>query len=215
MLCFVTAKDRLFNDVVMDMKREEIKFPGTMANAEISRYMLALVDTLWYLDGTKEKIQRRALNQSGSITRIPERFMNNYNGYNDYKRKKIKAPQLDSASLKTHVACLQTLMEQKFVSLWGDYGKDLEHLAVSMSEYAQFLDLSSKAQQDRQSLPHPVRQLAENVQVLHFNRGPKKTMYSLIEDLVNTKDFYEPIIFDECLHAASPFKNRTEAAPLS
>jgi len=138
------------------------------------------------------------------------RFTNNYNGYNDYKRKKMKAPQLDSASLKTHVTSLQTLLEQTFVSLWGDYGKDLEQLAVSMSEYAQFLDLSSKAQQVRQSLPHPVRQLAENVQVLHFKGGPKQTMYSLIEDLVNTKDFYEPIIFDECQHAVSPFKNRTE-----
>lgn len=136
--------------------------------------------------------------------------MNNYNGYNDYKRKKIKAPQLDSASLKTHVTSLQTLMEQEFVSLWGGYAKDLEHLAVSMSEYAHFLDLSSKAQLVRQSLPHPVRKLAENVEVLHFKGGPKQTTYSLIEDLVNTKDFYEPIIFDECQHAASPFKNRTE-----
>lgn len=134
--------------------------------------------------------------------------MKKFNGYNDYKRKKIKTPKLDSTSLKAHTACLQTLLEQSFVSLWGDYGKDVEQLTVSMSEYAQVLDTSTLTQQARHSLSHPVRQLKDHVNIRHYEGKIKEPKYSLIYDAL--KECYEPIVFDECQHVETAFKNRTE-----
>lgn len=72
-LLFFPAKDKLFNDIVSDMKQNAVKFPGMMADMDVRNYVQILVNAMWYLDGCKETIQRRSATLPGSVTRIPER----------------------------------------------------------------------------------------------------------------------------------------------
>ena len=96
------------------------------------------------------------------------RFKGNFNGFNDWKRKKIKAPSLQSGDLREHVTCLINLLEKPYPSQWGDFRFEIEAMMLSLDSYATFLEESNKSQHERQKQKHPVRELKENIMVQTF-----------------------------------------------
>jgi len=68
---YFPAKDKLHNDLVDDLG---IQFPVCLPEEEIRRRVMVLVNALWYIDGSHDKINTRCEVDK----RIPTRFVHSY-----------------------------------------------------------------------------------------------------------------------------------------
>ncbi|CAC5376627.1 unnamed protein product [Mytilus coruscus] len=173
-------------------------FPSTMIEGTIHKEIHHLVNILWYLDGNKQKIMDRSALVK-EIHPIPQRFLDNFNNFNDWQKKKQKAPFLSSEKLKTHSSALFSLISLSYTHTWGDLRKDLEAFALSLDSNVNIqVDQSVKLQID------------ENSSLQHFDGSKLNQKYSLLEEVLSRKDMYQYILFDEKLHAGCLFKTNVE-----
>ena len=108
----MNEKDNLYNAIVDDMTKSNVKFPSYKADNKVEKYTRVLVNALWYLDGKKDKFKHQ------KVEKLPDRFLNQFNNYNDWKRKKIAAPRIESVVLK----------EQAIIGDDPELVNDLRHL---------------------------------------------------------------------------------------
>ena len=205
----MNEKDNLYNAIVDDMTKSNVKFPSYKADNEVEKYTRVLVNALWYLDGNKDKFKHQ------QVEKLPDRFLNQFNNYNDWKRKKIAALRIESVVLKEHVSCLMSLLDKPFSHSWGAFKTDVEMLALAMDSSARYLDEANANQTQRQLQTHPARELSKNVPILYIDASedsfaPSSSYSKLLEVIPNEN--YVPIIFDEEKHLRIPFKNRMERA---
>ena len=101
------------------------------------------------------------------------------------------------------------LIGQTFTKSWGEIANDFEKLALSLSEYATFLEETSKRTNSNQSSARPVRELKDNIMIYHndacTNPLPR---YGLLDDQLKEAAEYEPLFFDEDLHCKEMFSNK-------
>ena len=65
----ISAKDKLYNDFV---ENEDVCYPALLAPGEMTRQTMTIGDTLWYLDGSNDKINARI---TDSCKKIPARYI--------------------------------------------------------------------------------------------------------------------------------------------
>lgn len=53
------------------MSVEHAYFPSTMDSSTITKHVAVITDTLWYLDGSTEKIQLRAKSSPDLVSPLP------------------------------------------------------------------------------------------------------------------------------------------------
>lgn len=200
-------KDRLYNDVCNHMAEEGAKFPSSMGEECISNHVYTIVNTMWYLDGNKQTLTERA-KHSKDVAPLPDRFLHNFNGFNDWRRKKRKAPTHDSGELKKHSDAIFRLLTFSFTQNWGQLRSDLEKLALSMGSYADYLQHSVEKQQKRQALDHPVRQVGDSCTLSHRPSATEvNPRYAVLDNVVSSREPYQYIMFDESSHISNPFKD--------
>ena len=71
-------------------------------------------------------------------------FVEGFNDYNDWKRKRQKAPYPSSPVLKQHSTALFSVIASPYTAQWGSFRNDIEFLAISLNSYAEFLDYSTE-----------------------------------------------------------------------
>lgn len=202
-----TAKDALFNKVCDLLDGCEAKFPSTFSNDDVKRYMMVLADALWYLNGHFTVVQERASHMP-NIVPIPERFLK-FEGFNDYKKKKHKCPNMKSQVLKNHSQTLLQLASKQFCSTWGELQNDIEKLATTLSSYGTYLDNSNKQQQERQHKMTPSRQIEKDIWLdrRHATKQEIETEYQSLNNRIHEIENFAPIFFDEEIFLIKPFDN--------
>lgn len=90
------------------------------------------------------------------------RFLD-FEGFNDYKRKKQKCPNLQSNVLNGHAKTLLQLASKQFCVNWKDLHDDIEKLATTFSSCSTFLDNCNKQQKERQNKFTPSRQIEKDI----------------------------------------------------
>ncbi|XP_014667401.1 PREDICTED: uncharacterized protein LOC106808977 [Priapulus caudatus] len=193
------------------MDKSLAHFPKSLPGETVRKHFNIIVEALWYIDGTKDKIQQRA--ESHHVKPLPPRFQENFNNYNDFKEKRKAAQQLGSQELKRHSGLIFRLIGFAFTSTWDNLRQDLEVLALSLDYYATFLENENQSQKYSQLLAHPVRQVAEHVSVKYAPacNGPIQAKYSTLNQIF-TSEIGEnhPVYFDENIHVRQPFADRHE-----
>ena len=91
------------------------------------RFVSSLQDTLWYLDGQHSKFAERGL-------ALPIR-LSRFDGYNDWRAKKAKQPQLSQDNLTQHINTLSdTLLSPWMIrELFKPVLEDVEKLVECMN----------------------------------------------------------------------------------
>ena len=69
LLYVLSAKDRLFNGLIDDLN--DMEFPVSMHGEEMQRKIMIIVDVLWFIDGSHDKINSKIR----ADERIPERYV--------------------------------------------------------------------------------------------------------------------------------------------
>ncbi|XP_062580017.1 uncharacterized protein LOC134242028 [Saccostrea cucullata] len=199
-----TGKDKMYNNICDEMAKCGAEFPLSMTNDVIRKHVSAITDVLWYLDGNMEKIMERSLHYK-DVKPVPKRFLqSSFKGLNDWKKKKQKAPSIQSTEIKKHSSALFNIVTCAFTAQWGEFRRDLEHLAISLDAYATFLDMSNDAQQKRQILDHPVRQVGDHAFLEHRTSKTDVVFpqYSILDDIMARREKYSYLLYDEKKHTS-------------
>lgn len=130
-----------------------------------------------------------------------------YDGVNDYKRKKQKKPVLHSKELKLHSRCLFQLSGRPFTQNWI-LKDDVEKLAVSLDQYARYLDNANEKQKVRQREILPVRVIDDTISIEHHKKvNAISPNYYLLDSSLNELNNFQPLYFDDQLHVNKKFQN--------
>ena len=132
-----------------------------------------------------------------------------FEGFNDYKKKKQKCPNVKSQVLKQHSQTLLQLASKQFCATWGELQNDIEKLATAFSSYSVFLDNSNIQQQERQHKMTPSRQIEKDIWLdrRYATKEDIKIEYQSLNNRINEAANFAPIFFDEEIFLTKPFDN--------
>ena len=155
--------------------------------------MKKLSQTLWYIDAHHDKFRDRSIP-------LPARFAS-FRGYNDYKKKREKEPQLSAESLQFHVDQLSAGLMQPWIAVkrYDTLRGDVEKLVDALHRYKQYLTSKCeqmKLSQQVQEKPSP-EGVATLTTVQPMTNGPTSSQYSEIEQRLLNLPVYKPICVSE------------------
>lgn len=101
--------------------------------------------TLWYLDCHHNKFSSRGIT-------LPKNFLQ-FQGYNDYRRKKEKEPRLSSKDLGQHIDSLSSTLQQPWFAAktFDTLRDDVEKLVEALIKYKDYLTSQCSSVKERQS----------------------------------------------------------------
>ena len=101
--------DQKVRNLVIDML-EEVKAGWAPDSVDTigENFVRQLSNTLWYLDPHHEKFLSRSIHLPSELDK--------FQGFNDWRRKKIKQPTLSSADLDCHIQDLSGILSQPWIS---------------------------------------------------------------------------------------------------
>ena len=165
-----------------------------------------LTKALWCITSHHITIDEAA-SRSADVKPVPDLF-SSFSGYNDFKRKKIKAGQLSQVELESHAGALFGLLNKPYMKLsfFSNVVTDIQLLSDCLSSYAEHLKTKLGETKNNASLDFPVRAIDDHATV----QSKEKTLvldprYTIIDDAVRMAGIGNPVIFDEDLHLTSPF----------
>lgn len=134
------------------------------------------------------------------------RFLD-FEGFNDYKRKKQKCPNLQSNVLNGHAKTLLQLASKQFCVNWKYLHDDIEKLATTFNLYSTFLDNCNKQQKERQNKFTPSRQIEKDIWLdkRQAAKNDIKLEYQCLDNRINETEHFIPIFFNEELFLTKPF----------
>ena len=138
---------------------------------------------------------------------IPPAF-GDFDGFNDLKRKKMKAMQLSQQELESHSQALYSLSMKPVCNSshkWQNGSSEIQQLADCFKGYKDFLVKQNETVQANHNLDYPVRTIDKEATVEHRQKTPfLRKNYSQLDQAVKEADSF--VIFDEDLHAPTPFE---------
>ena len=157
-----TNKDKLYNDVLKLFNDEDVAFPGSEIQSGGHRFMVAIVDCLWYLDGHHSALEK----QSCTIPSLFTRF----NGYNTPEVSKHRKRSISSLSGITLETLASTLFHNLQKSFWSSerlksLHMNTESLARSIASYSDYLSSQRKKTSTLHKSPLPVRHISDSMSV--------------------------------------------------
>lgn len=149
-----------------------------------------------------------------SVLPIPPIF-EDYSGYNEVRRKKLKSLPLSQTVLKSHGEALYSLLMKPFcrtTPAWVEMTNHIKQLADCLLAYADHLNVQKDVAVRNQNLDHPVRTIAEHASLEHRHKCvfDIKKMYRKLNDAVKAAGMGIPVIFNEDVHIDFPFASNTE-----
>ena len=176
-------------------------------------YFQVLCNAIWYVTNDHCVINSAALHKK-DVKPIPLVF-EDYTGYNEIRRKKLKSLPLTQTSLVSHGEALYSLLLKpifRSTEAWSKAADDVKQLADCLISYSEHLKMQAQVSSKNQQLDHPVRTIDENATVEHRHKHPfgvKNAYIKYDEDIIRAGPG-NPVIFDESKHLISPFNSNTE-----
>lgn len=162
----ISRKDELFNDLVADFRRRGATFPKDVADTDGRYIVQILCNALWYI--TNQHITFSDVSsQTKEVISVPLPFQK-YDGYNDIKRKKMKALPLSPKDLDMHSQVLYSLCTKpimKTTVAWTQLQEDLLSLADCFQKYKKYLDDRASQQEALRQRKAPARQISKTCSV--------------------------------------------------
>ena len=151
------ADQRLRNDVIDLLSSMNIGWSPDVVDTVGQQCIKAIVASLWYLDPHHDRFRDRSL-------AIPTCFAS-FKGYNDWKRKKEKCPQLRQPDLDKHVQALSSLLSQPwcYKPHFKPLQKELAGLVEVMKQYLSYLQKHNQSVKATHASPSPLRLVEENI----------------------------------------------------
>ena len=156
-----------------------------------------LVDTLWYIDGHYHVLKKK----SNNVPELLEQFTE-YNVPEVSKHRKRTLQNMSECTLdqlsNRLFTCLQATYWER--SGWASLKSVIQTLATSISDYAAYLGEQNKKMKRLQSLPHPVRSIADNLnfQFLPLCETTAAVLIKLDSCLQEKNDFEYVVVEDMC-----------------
>ena len=172
-----------------------------------------LTNALWYATSHHLTINDRASKEK-DVLPVPEEF-ENFQGYNQYKRKKMKAAQLDKSSLTSHAEALFSLVNKPYIRSTAGLqhvGSEVLKLAQCFSSYANYLSKQNDRVKQVSSSDRPCRTVDKDTVVETKKAalyGVNK-QYVLLDAAVRAAGLNNPFVFDEDVHLSEPFENNMQ-----
>lgn len=138
-----------------------------------------------------------------------------YDGFNDVKRKKMKALPMSSSELESHAQALFSLLMKPVVNSsaqWKNFGIEIQSLAECYLAYSRYLNKQNMNMQSRQALPYPARTVDKDATLEHRQKCAFgiKPAYQLLENAVKLAGKSVPVMFDEFIHTENPFSSNDQ-----
>ena len=152
--------------------------------------------------------------QNKNVFPVPAVF-EQYAGYNEVKRKKLKSQPLSSNELNIHGETLYGLLLKPYINSspsWKSAAESIKQLADCLIAYKKHLVQKAEEVNFNRSQDHPVRTVDTHSTVEHRNSTPflPKQKYLLLEADVKAAGLYNPVVYDESKHLEKPFENNTQ-----
>ena len=126
---------------------------------------------LWYIDPHYNTLQEASQSCGEEVVAVvPARWVQCFHQkqvYNDWWKKKLKCPRMDTTTSAAHARALFSLVQKPCLSspAWQAICNDIEVLANTLQGYSDYLKAANEKQQQRQAQHEPVRQLSDHVTV--------------------------------------------------
>ena len=186
------ADQRMYNDIIDLLASWNIGWSPDTVETVGKKCVKVLCGALWYLDPHHGRFKDRSLP-------LPACF-EKFQGYNDWKRKKEKCPQLSQADLDKHIQALSSLLSQP----WSHklYFKTLQsklvQLVETMKHYLAYLKRHNEAMKVVHSSRSVARPVEENI--LLETRTPVSSVcepYQQLQEKLSTFDLYQPLFIND------------------
>ena len=172
-----------------------------------------MCNSLWYVTNQHTVINDAAA-QRKDLIEIPP-FFENYQGYNDIKRKKVKEQPLSCTLLYSHSQALYSICNRhvmKYNPEWEKMQESIKGVADCFAAYKNYLTEQKQVQGNIRTLDHPVRQVSDEcvVEARAKTLSPIPAEYKILDEEVKKAGVLCPVFFDECKHIHEPFTNNTQ-----
>lgn len=127
-----------------------------------------------------------------------------FQGYNDWKRKKMKKPRVLCETLKHHESRLSELLSQPWLScpLFSSVRNDIEELVKAIHCYIEYLEKHNASMQQVHQQSEPQRILEDNLAVYTLPCSIEGVSgdYQEVDDVLSSRPEYSPV----CLNDFAP-----------
>lgn len=185
----MTKRDDLYNDVLEFLEKEDVAWYRSEVDGAGKRFVSALVDTLWYIDGHHDVFEKQSCKIPGIFTSFA-----GYNMPHTSKHRKRSVANMSGSTISSHAStmfgCLQGLYwkRPKFAKLKAA----TEELAKCLSQYGDYLQLQNKRMKQAHASPTPIRQLSDSLSVDIITKSSLRFQcYSAVCNTLRNMDDYE------------------------
>ena len=147
-----------------------------------------LTDCLWHIDGHHDMLKK----QSCPVPPIFGPFTG-YNMPERSKHRKRTTSNLSSDILKAVSQSLFSLLQGSYSKRkpWQNFSNEVESLAGSLAQYADYLERQNKKSKLRHALVVPVRQLSDSI-MLNYVKATTGSLFPLFRELSSTLEAVQP-----------------------
>ena len=129
----IRGNQRVYNDILDVLAAMNIGWTRDIVSTIGEHCVKVLAGSLWYIDSCHKRFHERSIE-------FPEVF-SKFQGYNNWKQKKLKQPQLSYDGLSLHLDKLSCVIQQPwiFASSFKDLRTLLNSLADGFGKYHDYL----------------------------------------------------------------------------
>ena len=207
-------KQLLFNDVCVLLSEKNVGFTIDEVQGIGHHIVQTLTDILWYIDGQHHKFDSRS--RHGKVTPIPSLFSrfnkgdkDNTGGYNDWRSKRRKPPQLSQKDIVEHKNKLVTLISHPRLctAQWKEMRNELECFVKCLHEYANQMRENLVHSEERHHSQQPLRLLEVDSasRDIPASKAPIKPIYARLLCRLEKIDYYDPILIDTSLSVSDKY----------
>ena len=183
---------RMFNDVVDMLGAMNIGWTPDLVGSVGENCVKVIVSALWYIDPCRKQFVERCIH-------LPS-VLDPFEGYNDWKAKKEKKPQLSYDGLTLHLEQLTRLLNQPwlFKPSFKQLHDIINTLAECFDKYRLYLKQQSDAWKINQSLLTPARTISESIELTCVPVVKQcDSRYSIVQAALEEKAMYCPVFLNE------------------
>ena len=155
-----TALDKLQGDIIDMLHSQKLRFPADLCDSDGTYIVRSLARALWSIDGNHATLQS-AVKHNG----VPplSRVFEDFDGYNNWRAKKLKKPQLSADRLKDYGNILLGMLGKPVLrsAAFKEFKLHVEGLAETLLQYSNYLAKAAVESASRRSMDHVVRPLSE------------------------------------------------------
>lgn len=178
-------------------------------------YFQVICYALWYTTNHQTTINDAAKHKA-EVKSFPQAY-DEFEGYNDVKRKKLKAMPMKATELESHSEALYSLLMKPIINSsvpWKRAGDEIKDLADCLAAYSSYLKNQTKEMTSYHESEYPARTIDKDATVEHRHRCTfgVKQIYMILDEAVRSAGENEPVFFDEYEHVETPFSTNQQRA---